>query len=190
MKYYFIDTKYFGKREIYIIPDENIWTPNICPECGGNHVTTSVPASIEIKGTPCDFYENSGKLFISSNCLQVFKQLNLTGYAVLPTKTKSKGILLNSTPEYYELIIQGRCGFVRDLNHKILPKCDLCGRRFQLKESIQGCCFEEADYDGNDIFVFNNLLNFPIVNEKIKKQLAKVKLSNVKFTELSSLILM
>ena len=190
MKYYFIDTKYFGKRDIYIIPDENTWTPNICPECGGNHVTTSVPASIAIKGVPCDFYDNSGQLFISSKCLHVFNQLELTGYTVLPAKIRLRNVLFNSNLEYYELIIQGRCGYVRDLKHEILPKCDSCGRRLPLKESIAGCCFEESEYDGSDIFSFNNLVNFPIVNETVKKQLLKSNLSNLKFTELSKMTIL
>ena len=189
--YYFIEPKYFGKREIYITPNENIWTPNICTMCGGNNVITSVPASIEIKGIPCDFYENSGKLFISSKCLEAFRTLELTGYSVLPAQAKSENsVLFSKNLEYYELIIQGKCGYAKDLHHNILPKCDLCGRKFPLKESIAGLCFDNADYDGSSIFAFNNLTNLPIVDDVIKKQLIKFKLSNFKFTAISEMIIM
>lgn len=188
MKYHFIETKYFGRREIIILPDDNIWTPNICPKCGGNHVTASIPAVIEIKGVPCDFYENSGKLFISSNCLKVFQQLELTGYKVQPVQVKSKNNKLCSTHlEYYELIIEGRCGYAMNTNHEFLPKCNFCGRRLPLKESVSGLSFNESDYDGSSIFSYNNLTNYPIVCDTIKKMLIKAKLSNIKFTELSQM---
>lgn len=72
-----------------------------------------------------------------------------------------------------------------DANRRYLPKCDFCGRKFPLKESVCGLCFDEANYDGNSIFVFNNLVNFPIVSEEVKKQIVKAKLSNVTFTEIS-----
>jgi hypothetical protein len=186
MKYYFIEPKYSGKREIHIIPEENIWTPQICPQCGGNQVKTSVPIKVMIKGEPCDFYRNSGKLLISSMCLELFERLHLTGYSVLPADVKVKGDSESVEKlHYYELVIDGRCGFAKDSNGTYLPKCDLCGRRFPRKEKVIGFRFDETEYDGSSIFAFYNLTNFPIVSDAVKKEIVKAKLSNFKFTELS-----
>lgn len=188
MKYYFIVPKYFGKREIYIRPEDNIWTPNICSKCGGNFVKTSVPIKFTIKGSPCDFYSDSGKLLISSICLNVFERMNLTGYSVLSADAKIDDKF--EVPEelkYYELLIDGRCGYAKDINGNELDKCDLCGRRFPLDKNAYGLSFDKADYDGSSIFAFNNLVNFPIVSQELKKQLVKEKLSNMKFIEISEL---
>ena len=188
MKYFFIEPKYFVRREIYIIPEKNIWTPNICHKCGGNFANTSVPLTVKIKGKPCDFYENSGKLLISSICLDIFKRLNLTGYSILPAEVIfSDKVDVPDGLKYYELIIDGRCGYAKDIHGNELPKCDVCGRRFPQKEKVYGFSFDNEDYDGSSIFAFNNLYNFPIVSQDLKKQLTKEKLSNMKFTDISEL---
>ena len=191
MKYYVIEPKYFGKREVYIIPNENVWTPRICPKCGGNNVETSVPIKVSITGTPCDFYENSGKLLISAKCLELFQKLGLTGYSVLPAEVKVEKS--NEEPDnlvYYELVIDRKCGYAMDIHGVYIPKCEFCGRRFPLKEKVMGLSLNEADCDNNSIFVFDNLFNFPIVSATVKKEITKAKLSNFKFTELSQLELL
>ncbi len=187
--YYFIKTQYSGKRGVYMPVGINHATTKVCEHCSGRFVEYSAPIQFEIKGEPCDYYLHDGLLFISQRCLDALQELNLTGYSVRPAKVTAWNKALPETDlsklVYYQLVVTGRCGSIRDMQAQYLPKCEVCGRKFVLKQRITGVMFEEADYDGSDIFAFHNLYNIPIISEDVKKKLRKLKLSNMKFVPLN-----
>lgn len=189
--YYFIYTQYSNRRSVYMPVGINQATIKICEHCGGRFVEHSAPIQFEIKGEPCDYYLYSNQLFISQRCLDALQALRLTGYTVRPAKViawdKAQPDTDLNKLVYYQLIVTGRCGSIRDMQSQYLPKCEVCGRKFVLSNRITGVMFEEADYDGSDIFAFQNLYNFPIVSEVVKKKLRKLKLSNMKFVPLDEM---
>lgn len=166
-------------------------SPNVCKQCGGNLVSYKEPIKFEIKGEPCDFYMYCGLIFISQRFYNVLCELNVTGFSVRKAKVigwnRAKGAKDYNDLIYYELVVTGRCGFMMNLKSEILPKCSLCGWRLYSKETVSGVKFATEDYDGSDIFVFENQTNIPIVTEELKKKLTKAKISNLTFIELSKM---
>ena len=185
--YYFIEPKYFGKRDI-IMPKEtgNIFHPNVCPVCGGNRSEPERPVRFVLRGEPCDYYQFWSFIFVSESFKSMLEELNVTGYKLVPAKTAAWNLSDNEDefPSYYEMIITGRCGLMRDMNGTPLPHCEKCGRSSDPKEDITGVSFEPDDYDDSDIFVFENRTNFPIIDSKLKKEISARKLSNCKFTDI------
>lgn len=191
--YYFMRTKFFGRKDV-IMPEGmgNVYHTDVCEACGSCFAKPEPPVKFVMRGDPCDFYVFWSFIFISDRFKEILEQLEVTGYKTRPAKVvgwnKSDDPDEIDALKYHELIVTGRCGFMRDLKGDFIPKCDVCGNHKVLKDHVNGLGFANEDYDGSDIFVFSNQTNFPIVSDKLKKQLSKAKLSNVKFIPIDTYV--
>ena len=144
--FYFMYYKYSGRREAILSAVHNEADHDYCPVCGGNFAIPREPVKFEMKGEPCDYYMSCGSIFISKRMHEFMQELGVTGYSVRSAEViawdKAKNEENCENLIYYALDVTGRCGFMMDLNGNHLPKCDVCGRRFVLKEKVHGVKFE------------------------------------------------
>ena len=69
---------------------------------------------------------------------------------------------------------------------RAFPYCKKCHRKIGSTGLVTtGASFAISEYDGSDIFAFENLSNIPIVSEEIKDALLKSKLTNLRFVALN-----
>ena len=184
--YYFLDNVY--TRCCGILAEDNIYKVRQCEKCKGNFVSYSNPVKFEIHGKPCDYYLFDNINIVSEKFLEVLEQTEITGYEIKDTECiNSESLVLEDDKpiKYYELIVTGRCGLIRNINAELLPHCSACRRKFPLTVITHGLSFNQNEWDKSDIFAFDNMSSLPIVTENLKKVLKKAKLVNLKFIELS-----
>ena len=114
-----------------------------------------------------------------ANC--EFIPMNCTEWHDTNGKPKDK-----TEAEYYYLLVKSTCGLALDIRGEVCPHCPVCKNLEYIAPDFEGFAFDEAKWDGSDIFVFENKDNVPIITEKLKKILAKEKLTNVEFVKIPS----
>ena len=110
-----------------------------------------------------------------------FIPMNCTEWREKDGKAKDK-----SDIEYYFLKVKSTCGPALDIHGEECPHCPVCGSLGYIGMDFEGFAFDESKWDGSDIFVFENKDNQPIITEKLKKILAKEKLTNTAFVKIAS----
>ena len=175
-----------------ITSEGNSWKLIKVCECKARFTEDVEPIHFRIEGEPCDYYFVSTTVMVSERFYTFLKERGLTGFrfrnAVVqewsPFRCKSE-----KKPEdlkYYELVVTGRCGLLRNLSGAELPHCKKCGRRFSHTGiCTNGVCFAPESYDGSDIFTFDNLPNIPIVSEKLRDDIINQGFTNIKFVPLN-----
>lgn len=191
--YYFLFTKYSEKRAGYM--PYNVNPRRIIKECKCKAYYTEYaePIAFDIKGALCDYYMVDNQLMISEKYLNVIRNAGFTGFnirnAVVRTWNKAENNDDIKELKYYEMVLTGRCGLLRNMDGDELPHCEMCGRRIpHTGLLIEGVSFRETLYDGSDFFAFDNLWNIPIISDEVKKILTKNKLTNLKFVPLSEMV--
>ncbi len=185
--YYFLYDNHNSKNEaIYNINEtEN----EICENCGGIHTTVKGIYNFGISGKLYDCYDVASDFVISEKFLNVLRENSYTGFEVsetAPAKSTNSGCSVPINEKYYLLNVTGRCGLLRKLDGEFFPYCRKCLRKIASTGLVTtGVSFAESEYDGSDIFAFENLSNIPIVSEKIKDVLLKSDLTNLRFVALS-----
>lgn len=182
--YYFLVPKYINRRGILPYSDSaNTYKRTECKKCGAITVKYNEPVTFEIKGAPCDYYLFDNLLFVSERFLQFLINNNIKGYSVRQANSGTEQI-------YHELIIEGRCGYLKNLNGESLERCPECGDRIHFNGVFtEGLSIDETLYDGSDIFAFNNLQTLPIVTEELKRKMIKSGLTNLNFKPIESKII-
>ena len=189
--YYLMKDKY--ARRIGTLPDIDMpYTVSKCNKCGGITVKYEAPISFDIQGELCDYYMFDNLCFISEKMLNVIRENGFTGYEIRDAVVRTWDTVKNEDDikalKYFEMIITGRCGFIRNLSNEELAHCKKCGRKYAHTGVLtEGVSFDEKSYDGSDFFAFNNLTTIPIVSDKIKKIITNNKLVNVSFLPLNKM---
>lgn len=188
--YYFLDTKFSERRAGYIpykVNSQRVIKRCKCTACFNEYIE---PIAFDIKGALCDYYMVDNQLMISEKFLSVIRDARFTGFNIRNAVVRTWNKVVNEDDikqlRYYEMVITGRCGLLRNMDGEELPHCEMCGRRISHTGLLtEGVSFNEALYDGSDFFAFDNLWNFPIVSDEVKKILTKSKLTNLKFVPLN-----
>ncbi|MBQ5310981.1 MAG: hypothetical protein ILP19_02935 [Oscillospiraceae bacterium] len=133
----------------------------------------------------------TGYFAVSRRVKDIFENNNISGCEFIPMnctewrerngKSKDK-----TGVEYYFMKVKSTCGLALDIHGNECPHCDVCKSLDYIPPDFEGFAFDESKWDGSDIFVFENKDNIPIITEKLKKILAKEKLTNVEFVKISS----
>ena len=193
MMYYFLMPKY--KRRYGMLPyDVNDYTTEICDKCGSILVKYSNTISFIIKGELCDYYMFDNLIFVSSRFLEVLNKYNIRNYsfkdANVYNNKELERLFSDDKKNYYELQVVGRCGFLQNLNNKILPVCSACGERIHNTGIItNGLSISNDYYDDSDLFAFSNLKTMPIVTERLKNILVNNHLTNIAFSPINNYII-
>ncbi|GCD10035.1 hypothetical protein [Clostridium tagluense] len=194
-KFYIMSNTYNNQAKLF-------WNANVkyekfvCELCGGIHCTYESPHPVIFYGKRIvDIYFDISGFIISPAVVELLKENNITGYIledVEPLEWKDgKGHDTGHDGSSYKLLkVKGRCGFLCDSAGNIIDKCEKCDRHnSDILDSLKdGLAFKADDYDGSDIFQFNNWTWLPIVNEKVKKLIKKHKLKGFKFEELKDYV--
>ena len=133
----------------------------------------------------------TGYFAVSRRVKDIFEENNITGCEFIPMNCtewheKNGKTMDKSGVEYYFMKVKSTCGLSLDIHGDECPHCEVCGSLKYLGMDFEGFAFDESKWDGSDIFVFENKDNQPIITEKIKKILAKEKLTNVEFIKIPS----
>lgn len=125
-----------------------------------------------------------GYYLVSKNVYELFEINNISGVSFSKEITciewhDRKGMKINqSFPNYYYMIIEGKCGDVILSNGKSIPKCPDCNSlrcSFGIKTA-----FYINDWDGSDVFT-HNFATGMICTEKVKNLVEKSNLKNFDF---------
>ena len=186
--YYFMEENDNDSQEAYIPYNVNPWRIVSECDCKSRQTEYDEPIKFDIKGKLCDYYFADNQIMISERFYSFLKEKALTGYitrnAVVRTWNKSEK--KTDDLKYYELVVKGRCGLLRDMSGDELPHCQKCGRRVAHTGAlIDGVTFDMDQYDGSDIFAFDNLWNIPIVSETLRNAIIECGFTNIKFIPLS-----
>ena len=184
--YYFLSNNYDSKNKAIL--SENEYDRDICDNCGAIYVTYKGIFKFKIMGKPLDYYMVSGTPVISERFLNVLRENGFTGFEVSETAPRYGTVTMagdKAKEKYYLLKVTGKCGMIKQLNGDLFPYCKKCHRKIASTGLVTtGVTFAESEYDGSDIFAFENLDNIPIVSEEIRDVLLKSKLTNLSFVAL------
>ena len=185
--YYFMYDDHDQKNQA--IESHNDHDRHICDNCGGIFITYKGVYNFKIMGKLYDCYISGSSFVISEKFLNVLKENGFTGYEVSETAPRCGTVTTVGDPikeKYYLLKVTGRCGMIRQLNGEHFPYCRKCHRKIASTGLVTtGVTFDKDEYDGSDIFAFDNLSNIPIVSEKIKDVLIENDLTNLKFVPIN-----
>lgn len=190
MSFYFFDCK-ASERWAYIY---SISAEETELECCGEIVTDfTKPFDYVLEGkNPGDTAFMTGYFAVSRRVKNIFEQNNISGCEFIPmncTQWREKNGKLRdkSETEYYFMRVKSTCGLALDIHGEECPHCPVCKTPEYIDMDFEGFAFDISKWDGSDIFVFENKDNVPIITERLKKILAKEKLTNVEFTEILSI---
>ena len=125
---------------------------------------------------------------ISERFCSFLKQQELSGYTIRNAVVQKWDNSLKKTEglKYYEMVVIGRCGLLRNLSGAALPHCKKCGCRLtHTGLYTNGVSFDPTFYDDSDIFTFDNLPNIPIVSEKLRDAIISQGFTNIRFIPLN-----
>ena len=186
--YYFMWDIYSEKYGASIPLGFNPWKVVRECECKSRITAYEGPIKFDIKGKPQDYYFVNIKVMISERFCSFLEQQGLSGYTIRDAVVREwNGSVKNVDGlKYYEMVVTGRCGLLRNLSGVALPHCKKCGRRLSHTGiCTNGVSFDPASYDGSDIFTFTNLPNIPIVTEKLRDAIISQGFTNIRFVPLN-----
>lgn len=164
-----------------------------CPECGCTYSDVIMPPFdylIEGKRLGDIMSVLPGYYLVSKKVYELFRNNDVSGVSFSTDITcvkwvDRKGVEISQTvPEYFYMIIEGKCGDVFLSNGKSLPRCPGCNL-LKLNSMIK-TAFNINNWDGSDIFTHDYTTGM-ICTEKVKKiidngNLKNFDLKNCRFT--------
>lgn len=115
---------------------------------------------------------------ISKKIQKILEENHFTGYHLKDIEITNGDLFAKE--EYKEMIVDGRCGHMADIDGNILPYCKECGVMYPDNNHRTGTKIH--DWDGSDIFRMQNFKT-PIVTERVKNIMEEAKLANVVFID-------
>lgn len=149
----------------------------------------------EIRGK-CEYdYMASGNgIIVSEKFLNALNEVSATGYTVKDIELlgwyngNGKIRLDKNAGNYKELVVTGRCGYVRNKKHELTKCCDLC-KTENSDEVLDGLGVDLDEWDGSDICFYTNLVwGHVIVTEKVKAILEKKKMKSIYFQKIEDYV--
>lgn len=184
--FYILDEKYSGYAEA--VYKDNKTEVSECSLCAGRKVMRISELSVYFKGKKqADFYTATNYSIISSKFLKILQLGNISGYTLANINSlgwyDGKGNPLNiDTSDLKELVVEGRCGYLRHQDGTQIDKCEKCGRFLpEAKSKVHGLSVDIDEWDKSDIFFFKNWFGMIIITQKVKDLLEQNKITNIKF---------
>lgn len=160
--------------------------------CGRNHREFISPLDYILEGKRLgDTAYISGYYAVSRRVKEIFENNNISNCEFIPMnctewRERNGSRKDKSEVEYYFMQVKSTCGLALDIHGSECPHCPVCNSLEYIAPDFEGFAFDESKWDGSDIFVFENKDNVPIITERLKKILAKEKLTNVEFEKITS----
>ena len=159
-----------------------------CEKCDANISHYRFPLKYELVGKKLgDSAFMGGYHLFSKKVVDLFKENNIKGVEfkqTICTKwTDRKGNECDKGEVQYYYPYLSTCGFLHDSAGNVFDMCISCHK--PKYHNYLGAYFIESDWDGSDIFAFENLVNLPIVTENLKNLIIKNKLKNIRFEDIS-----
>lgn len=161
---------------------------NTCEVCAA--ITSEFDGSLEIsydgRGERGDYNRLPFWSVVSPEFISALEGYNITGvnYKDILLKDK-KGQLV--TTDLKEMEVCGRGGLLHDINGNEIQNCPVCNIVTpEILSEHDGLTVD--NWDGSDIFYFDNWIGNPIVTERVKNSLENSNLKNIKLINVRSYI--
>lgn len=188
MEFYIIWQKNYTEFASAIWVDETkdeIWE---CPCCGAIYSKRLPNAKLYLKGKKAaDYYYATNCNIISGKMQKLLLEAEITGFTLRDLDIQEwydkKGKKLDLPyDDLKEIVITGRCGYLRHKDGRIVDKCNLCGgKNYKKQGEVNGLSVNLKEWDKSDMFYFKNWEGPIIVTEKVKEIVEKNKLKNIRF---------
>ncbi|MEX3748342.1 hypothetical protein [Lysinibacillus xylanilyticus] len=159
-----------------------------CGKCGGVQSIIKNPLKVQLRDDKTsDFYKMIGNNIIGSGIQDILIRHNFKGFKLSPIEIEVKNEerlldkeLLNLT----RIEAIGKGGFLQDHLGNKVPHCDNCGTFLNILRISEGLSVDEKEWDGSDIFYFNNWYGNLIISEAVYNVLNESNTQNVRFINL------
>ncbi|MDD1505809.1 hypothetical protein PVA17_24125 [Lysinibacillus sp. CNPSo 3705] len=157
-----------------------------CDKCGGVQSIIKNPLKVQLRDDKTsDFYQMMGNNIIGSGIQDTLIRHNFKGFKLSPIEIKNEERLLDK--ELFNLArieATGKGGFLQDHLGNKIPHCETCGTFLNILRISEGLSVDEKEWDGSDIFYFNNWYGNLIITEDVYKVLNESNTQNVRFINL------
>lgn len=160
----------------------------VCKLCGGRSIKRISKLTVSFQGKKeADIYQVPQYTIINTKVYNILKEMNITGFTVedidiLSCCDKKGNPVQLDVSGLKEMIVNGRCGYLRNKDGTLVEKCEQCGRfNPASKYNVHGLSINLDEWDGSDIFFFKNWFGVVIVTEKVKNAFEQARLKNIKF---------
>lgn len=186
-EFYMLDEDYDGgfAEAIY---KNNKSEVEACKLCGGRKVKRISNLTVYFQGKKeADIYQVPQYTIINTNVYYRLKEMNITGFSVgdidiLGCFDKKGNPIQLDVSGLKEMIVNGRCGYLRNKDGTLVEKCEQCNRFNPVsKHNVHGLSINTDEWDGSDIFFFNNWFGVIIVTERVKNVLEQARFKNIRF---------
>lgn len=186
-EFYILNEDYEGGYAEAIYKSNNSEV-EVCNLCGGRKVRRTSKLTVYFEGKKeADIYQVPQYTIINTKVYNILKENDITGFNVEDIDIlgcydkKGNSIQLNVSG-LKEMIVKGRCGYLRNKDGTLVEKCEQCDKfNSASKNSVHGLSINPDEWDGSDIFFFKNWFGVVIVTERVKNVLEQAKLKNIKF---------
>lgn len=141
-----------------------------------------------------DYLSSGNGIIVSSKFLNALSEVSATGYMIKEIELSGwyngngKIRLDKNVDDYKELVITGRCGYLRNKRRELMKSCDLC-KTVPPSVERDGYGVYLYEWDGSDICFYTNLVwGHVIVTEKVKNILEKKKMKSIYFQKIEDYV--
>ena len=189
--FYMMQENYDGNYALFY--NENKYKTNRCDFCGSLNVYIENKDDV-LKGhfigkKQGDFYCDK-RLVVSLKLIEILETENITGFSVKDFictgwyDRYKKPIIINDN-NYKELYVYGKGGYVEKNTGEIMDKCEHCGTiGWKFRYDLTGLGVG-TEWDGSDMFYYDNWPGVLIVTEKVKNVIENNKIKNTCFKNIS-----
>ena len=160
-----------------------------CPRCESVFTDLHGPLTISLtSGKDGDYYRAVQYNIISTSFQKILLENNLSGFQLNDIKIEdSKGNISETNLKQLDII--GRGGLLKDIHGQEILNCSACHVVDpDILDRLDGLGINQENWDGSDIFYFDNWVGTPIVTEKVKRILEKSNLTNIKIINIKDYI--
>lgn len=163
---------------------------NVCSSCGGIHLTREGNLRVKIKASkPTNYYKVPQYNVIDSEFIKIITENQFTGFMLKPVEINETQLPQQHISNLKELVIFGVGGYLHDNQGNELEKCKECNKvPTEIKNLVDGLSVNTEQWDGSDIFYYNNWFGMPVVTERVKDKLIEGNIRNIEFIHVNDYI--
>lgn len=162
-----------------------------CNKCEGVRSTLKKTLKFQLRDKKTsDFYDVMGHDVIGSGIQDILLKHSFKGFSLSPVEIEvvnEKRLLDKELFKLARIEATGKGGFLHDLSGNKIPCCEKCGR-IKILRNHKGISVDEKEWDGSDIFYFNNWRGNLIITEDVYKVLNESNTQNVRFINLKEFV--
>lgn len=159
-----------------------------CDKCGGVRSPIKNPLKVQLRDDKTsDFYKLLGSNIIGNGIQDILKRHHFKGFKLSPIEIEVKNEERLLDKELFKIArieATGKGGFLQDHLGNKIPHCETCGAFLNILRISEGLSVDEKEWDGSDIFYFNNWYGNLIITEAVYNVLNESNTQNVRFIHL------